>query len=451
MPAFRHIRLSQLLRALAALLLLLALGAVLQEVCNRRDAPPPDLTGLELPVDEALPACSNGWYCIREAVRDAWVPPRTNALYATWTGLCTNSAGVREILASNALALAWVDRAATSAHIAPPSATCAEDNNFLGWSPIATCGRLMRLRSESALAEGRTNDAVRELEQSLRLARLYLDCSPRTEMDALAAFAEVRNALHAVRDASAQVPACQLWACFGPDLQELSSLREFRRRACACALAADRRELEHIRRIAEGTERPLNGWTSPLATLLPDDATLSEASAIERLAIAVLNAQPASYRLHVNRTLAIMAGLRRSGQMPAMARRAAAARNSSRWIDLLEPVGRLLGPNHLGAFYVMVQSERQAFIESGTRLAECAARGTRLSLALRLYEQEHGELPERLEALAPRWIEAPPVDPYDGRPFRYDRARRLVYAVGANRRDDGGARGEDVLFPVGAR
>ena len=110
----------------------------------------------------------------------------------------------------------------------------------------------------------------------------------------------------------------------------------------------------------------------------------------------------------------------------------------------------MLGPNGLGEIYIIIQSERQKFIEGGARLAECGARGTRLALALRLYEQEHGELPERLDALVPVWIEAVPVDPYDGQSFRYHRVRRLVYSIGPNRRDDGGSR-DDVLFPVATR
>jgi len=68
-------------------------------------------------------------------------------------------------------------------------------------------------------------------------------------------------------------------------------------------------------------------------------------------------------------------------------------------------------------------------------------------LALRLYEQSCGSLPERLDALVPQWIEAVPTDPYDGQPFRYARDRRLVYSVGSSRHDMEG-RGGNVLFSV---
>lgn len=46
----------------------------------------------------------------------------------------------------------------------------------------------------------------------------------------------------------------------------------------------------------------------------------------------------------------------------------------------------------------------------------------RLNLALRLFRDQHGELPERLEQLVPELLEAVPLRPWDGRPFPYDRA-----------------------------
>ena len=45
----------------------------------------------------------------------------------------------------------------------------------------------------------------------------------------------------------------------------------------------------------------------------------------------------------------------------------------------------------------------------------------RLNLALRLFKDRHGELPERLEELVPELLEGVPLRPWDGRPFPYDR------------------------------
>jgi len=79
---------------------------------------------------------------------------------------------------------------------------------------------------------------------------------------------------------------------------------------------------------------------------------------------------------------------------------------------------------------------------------------TRLHIALRCYFEEHGRLPGRLDELAPRYIERVPLDPFNGKPFRYDPKRALLYSVGSNRRDDGGKVGKrrweplDIVYPL---
>ena len=53
------------------------------------------------------------------------------------------------------------------------------------------------------------------------------------------------------------------------------------------------------------------------------------------------------------------------------------------------------------------------------------ARGTarvRLALAavaVARYRLANGQLPDRLEDLAPKYLESVPVDPFDGKPIRY--------------------------------
>lgn len=436
----------QILRLLGAALLLLLLGLILLVACNCRDAPPPDPGDLESALPVVVPANSNGWYFIREAVQDSWIPTQTDSLSRVWYGEHPEAAGIRELIASNQLALSWIDRAARSSRIAPPREMLPEDGNWLGWSPVSRCGRLLRLRAELALIEGRTNDAVCDYTQSLRMARLYLECPPASELDALAAFVEVRNAIHALRDASARLEAGLVWDRFSGELRELSDLREARRRASAAAWAADRRELELLQRIASGAEPQPVLWHSPFATILPDDAQLAKSDWLVRLVFGTLRLLPVSYRLQPNRTLAVMAEVRRGGPLPPGVQNLIRARNSPRWWDILAPAKRLLGPNGLGERHILGHAERQKFIIGGMRLAECAARGARLAFALRRYEQEHGELPEELSVLVSAWCDNVPTDPYDGQPFRYDRKRRLVYSVGPNRRDDSGH--DDVLFPV---
>ena len=70
---------------------------------------------------------------------------------------------------------------------------------------------------------------------------------------------------------------------------------------------------------------------------------------------------------------------------------------------------------------------------------ECVFSATRLLVALNLYEKRNRKLPENLGQLVPEYIESVPRDPYDGKPFRYDRENEVIYSVGRNLKDDGGS------------
>ncbi len=65
-------------------------------------------------------------------------------------------------------------------------------------------------------------------------------------------------------------------------------------------------------------------------------------------------------------------------------------------------------------------------------------RATRTILALRAYQLTHGNLPPDLNALVPEFLDAVPVDVFDVQPLRYSPARKIVYSVGQNLKDDGG-------------
>lgn len=63
---------------------------------------------------------------------------------------------------------------------------------------------------------------------------------------------------------------------------------------------------------------------------------------------------------------------------------------------------------------------------------------TRTILALRAYQLTHGQLPPDLNALVPEFLDAVPVDDFDGQPLRYSAEKKIVYSVGKNLKDDGG-------------
>jgi hypothetical protein len=60
-------------------------------------------------------------------------------------------------------------------------------------------------------------------------------------------------------------------------------------------------------------------------------------------------------------------------------------------------------------------------------------------LALRLFRQERGRVPERLDELVPKYLAAIPVDPFSNQPLVYRRGDTdyLLYSVGADGEDNG--------------
>jgi len=68
----------------------------------------------------------------------------------------------------------------------------------------------------------------------------------------------------------------------------------------------------------------------------------------------------------------------------------------------------------------------------------------RVAIALERYRLAHGTYPELLDALAPQLLKQIPHDIVDGQPLHYRRSsdgQFVLYSVGWNETDDGGAVG----------
>lgn len=80
------------------------------------------------------------------------------------------------------------------------------------------------------------------------------------------------------------------------------------------------------------------------------------------------------------------------------------------------------------------------------REAEALRDMTRLQLAARQFELASGRLPARLEELAPDFIAEIPHDPFGTELIRWSSATQVIYSIGHDGVDDGGA-GRTPLFP----
>lgn len=80
-------------------------------------------------------------------------------------------------------------------------------------------------------------------------------------------------------------------------------------------------------------------------------------------------------------------------------------------------------------------------------LAEAVARCrvTEVGLALEMYNTREGKYPESLEELLPDFLPSIPEDPFTGAPLKFKRSEKgvVVYSVGPNEEDEGGAYDKD--------
>ena len=70
--------------------------------------------------------------------------------------------------------------------------------------------------------------------------------------------------------------------------------------------------------------------------------------------------------------------------------------------------------------------------------SDVSLQATRSILALRAYQLTHGNLPPDLDALVPEFLDAVPIDDFNGQPLHYSAEKKIVYSVGRNLKDDGG-------------
>jgi hypothetical protein len=148
---------------------------------------------------------------------------------------------------------------------------------------------------------------------------------------------------------------------------------------------------------------------------------------------------PQDYTFKPNATLALLAERTRRDQG-----------NAGRCPPLREPEGSLfsallglVGPNGLGWAISGI-----ATVSRWTALHPCRAQvriaATQALLGLRAHQLERGRLPDSLAELVPDYLDEVPRDPFDGAPLRYLPEQRLLYSVGADLLDEGGAeRGEE--------
>jgi hypothetical protein len=105
--------------------------------------------------------------------------------------------------------------------------------------------------------------------------------------------------------------------------------------------------------------------------------------------------------------------------------------------------GRILDEvRDLSLFYYLVQDELLRFnvVFDIDFRARAELDSAMVAIAVERYRLAERRLPESLEQLVPKYLEAVPVDPFDGKPLRYKRLEKgyTIYSIGEDGQDNGG-------------
>ncbi|MCB1237895.1 MAG: hypothetical protein KDM91_22710, partial [Verrucomicrobiae bacterium] len=101
---------------------------------------------------------------------------------------------------------------------------------------------------------------------------------------------------------------------------------------------------------------------------------------------------------------------------------------------------KLMDTNAIGNYYVRLASRPLDLNFSSVLELNARLRFARLCLALRRHQLAKGELPNSLDELIPEFMDEIPTDPFDdARSVRWDSDRQILYSVGWDVVDNGGA------------
>jgi hypothetical protein len=97
-------------------------------------------------------------------------------------------------------------------------------------------------------------------------------------------------------------------------------------------------------------------------------------------------------------------------------------------------------PNFVGRlFYAFTTPEIETYLEGKCQM-EGSIQGARLIVAIQEYKRNNGgKLPTQLASLCPEYLATVPLDPFDGKPFRYSTSKAIVYSVSKDLKDSDGS------------
>lgn len=383
------------------------LAPVVAWIVGRQDVEDPgDLDLLVVPA--AWPAADNAYHWM-EQVQAAWpldadedvLIGRMERGEVPW-----EDARAAELLAKLAVVRPHVDRALACSH----AVSSLQSSNAGVWR----CRALLPFEADVHYRAGRTDGAIRAATDAVALGSLILRGSLSHGLQYHDGAVLRREGVAALRRIGARTP---------PDAELLDGV---------------------VRRLAAWEVAP-SAWVqlavADYSRCVRELSTMAAGGPVPAELAPAVPRVSAGYWLHPNATRQLLqVSLRRMIAEPAKPLRERFV--PSRVIVIpnpLEGFGARVSPNWVGrVFAELTDPGYRGFLPEAAAKDEAELSATRVLLALVAHRHRAGRLPDTLEPLLPV-LGSIPRDPYDGAPIRYDAARRLVWVVGTNPKDEQGS------------
>ena len=149
-----------------------------------------------------------------------------------------------------------------------------------------------------------------------------------------------------------------------------------------------------------------------------------------------LNPHSSSYHFHTNRVLSAYAE-----RLRFLAAQAGSYCHQVRYPDLMDTdassIVDFLKPNGFARGFLGRGDSHRRLFESRC-LRHAHRQSVRVIIALRRFQMREGYYPDALEGLVPADLPLIPIDPFDGRPMKYNAASQWLYSAGSNFTDNKG-------------
>jgi hypothetical protein len=385
------------------------LGTVLSLFSS--DTSPPSDSDLRLP-QVAIRSEDNAYYSLARIQMYLYEPTgNPNVLHEHLVGARWNERFVRDVLFRNEKAMRYFDEAARKPGFQDPTLGGYEDPSFDAILSFRNIARVASLKSVLLFRLGREDEALTEAFKILDNGQKVQDSQGSVVHYLFAA--DMKNiGLSRIRQiAQSTTLPPDVLRSYVKTLEKYKQNKEglktaFKREYGFLVWAVDEVNSGHLKSKAGGTIEPLKAhrfYFKPNKTKsLFGDFVRSQIKDVD---------VPCGFR-----TVREITRLTPSS-MP-------------QWIITENLAGRIL--------YDMAMP-RYATTVLETRCQEdFSVSATQVLLASRAYTMETGQYPASLDDLVPRYMDGVPDDPFDGKPLRYSREKKVIYSVGMDLVDSGG-------------